>query len=117
MLKKNEKHPVFGFNHPDPSPDRKEYGYELWIRIDKDTKIEGGVQAKDFAGGLYAVTTCDVKEATIEGIPETWMTLAKWVESSMYKFGGHQMLERIHKPGAPDSELVLDLYCPIVPKH
>jgi hypothetical protein len=43
--------------------------------------------------------------------------LTKWVKSSKYKFGKHQMLEGIRDPDAPESELVLDLYCPIEPKR
>ena len=117
LLGNIQEHPVFGFNNPDPSPDGKEYGYEFWVRIGKDTKVEGAIQAKDFRGGLYAVTTCDVKECKSEGIPQVWGMLAKWVESNKYKFGKHQMLEGIHDPDAPESELVLDLYCPIEPKR
>ncbi|RDE17630.1 MAG: hypothetical protein C4K49_01645 [Candidatus Thorarchaeota archaeon] len=115
LLANIQEHPVFGFNNPDPSPDRKDYGYEFWVPIGKDTKVEGEVEAKDFRGGLYAVTTCDVRECKLEGIPHAWGMLAKWVESSKYKFGKHQMLEGIHNPDASESELVLDLYCPIEP--
>jgi len=117
LLGKTQEHPVFGFNNPDPSQDSKEYGYEFWVRIGKDTKVEGTIQAKDFGGGLYAATTCDIKECTLEGIPQAWGMLAKWVKSSKYKFGKHQMLEGIRNPDAPESELVLGLYCPIEPKR
>jgi Methyltransferase domain len=33
LLKDPEQHPVFGFNNPNPSPDRKQYGYEFWMRV------------------------------------------------------------------------------------
>jgi DNA gyrase inhibitor GyrI/DNA-binding transcriptional ArsR family regulator len=108
-----ENHPVFGFNNPDPSPDRKEYGYEFWIRIGPDVQPEGEIQVKQFSGGLYAVTTCDVKGEPAKNIPETWHRLAEWVNSSKYKSGKHQWLEKAHDPDASDEELVLDLYYPI----
>jgi len=34
------EHPVFGFNNPNPSPDRKEYGYEFWLRVPPDTESQ-----------------------------------------------------------------------------
>jgi DNA gyrase inhibitor GyrI len=33
-------HPVFGFNNPGPSKDRKKYGYEFWIRVDISTSVK-----------------------------------------------------------------------------
>jgi len=33
-----EEHPIFGFNNPNPSPDRKDYGYEFWLRVPPDTE-------------------------------------------------------------------------------
>jgi len=113
LLEDLDKHPVFGFNNPDPVPNKKEYGYEVWIRIEPDIKPEGEIQVKDFAGGLYAVTTCRVQDDPGEYIPKTWKRLFEWVKSSKYKFGTHQWLEKVHDPGASEQELILDLYCPI----
>lgn len=112
LLADHEKNLVFGFNNPDPSPDRKEYGYEFWIRIGLDIKPGGEVDVKDFAGGLYAVTRCKVIEDAYRDIPEAWRRLADWVKSSKYEFGKHQWLEK-HIWEEPHEELVLDLYCPI----
>lgn len=53
-----EEHPVFGFNNPNPSPDRRDYGYEYWIRVDPDAAGSGEIEIKEFAGGRYAVTRC-----------------------------------------------------------
>jgi hypothetical protein len=52
LLDHPDKHPVFGFNNPSPSPDRTEYGYEFWIRVDPGTQPEGEIEVKDSAGGL-----------------------------------------------------------------
>lgn len=119
LLEDLQEHPVFGFNSPDPTPGQKEYGYEFWIRVDSSCKPEGKVKIKDFDGGLYAVTTCNLKEEMESeffkenGYLESWKKIVDWVNSSKYTFGKHQCLEKAHDPGASEDELILDLYCPI----
>jgi DNA-binding transcriptional ArsR family regulator/DNA gyrase inhibitor GyrI len=119
LLEDIKKHPVFGFNSPDPAPGQKEYGYEFWIQVEPGTEPEGEVQIKEFEGGLYAVTTCNLQEELEsdffkeEGYLESWKKIVDWVESSEYEFGDHQCLEKAHEPGVSDEELVLDIYCPI----
>ncbi len=119
LLEDLEKHPVFGFNNPNPSPGRKEYGYEFWIRVEPGIAPEGEVMIDQFKGGLYAVTTCRLKEELEseffqrEGYLESWKKLVEWVDSSKYRQGKHQCLERAHDPNASAEELILDLYCPI----
>jgi len=119
LLEDLQKHPVFGFNNPNPSPDRKEYGYEFWIRVELDVEPEGDIKIKEFEGGLYAVTTCRLKEELEseffekEGYLESWKKIVDWVKSSRYGYGKHQCLEKAHDPNASEEELVLDLYCPI----
>jgi DNA-binding HxlR family transcriptional regulator/DNA gyrase inhibitor GyrI len=119
LLEDIEKHPVFGFNNPDPSPGQKEYGYEFWIKVGSDIESEGEIKIKKFEGGLYAVTTCNLKEELEseffkkEGFLESWKKIVDWVQSSEYEMGEHQCLEKAHDPEASDEELVLDLYCPI----
>ena len=119
LLEDLKKHPVFGFNNPNPSPDRKEYGYEFWIRVEPDVEPEGDIKIKEFEGGLYAITTCKLKEELEskffqkEGYLESWKKLVDWVKSSKYRYGKHQCLEKAHDPNASEEELVLDLYCPI----
>jgi len=114
-----EKNPVFGFNNPNPSPDREEYGYEFWIRVGPDVEADGDVQIKEFEGGLYAVITCKLKEELEselfqnEGYLESWKKIVEWVKSSKYKFGEQQCLEKAHDPEASEEELILDLYCSI----
>jgi DNA gyrase inhibitor GyrI len=119
LLEDVEKHPVFGFNNPNPSPGQEEYGYEFWIRVDSDAEPEGEIEIKDFEGGLYAVATCRLKEDMESelskeiGFLGTWKKLGEWVQASRYDMGRHQWLEKAQNPGAPEDELILDLYCPI----
>jgi DNA gyrase inhibitor GyrI/DNA-binding HxlR family transcriptional regulator len=119
LLEDIGKHPVFGFNSPNPSPGQKEYGYEFWIRVEPDTQPSGNVELKKFQGGLYAVTTCKLKEELEseffkkEGYLKSWKNIVDWVKSSRYKFGKHQCLEKAHEPVASEEELILDLYCPV----
>jgi DNA gyrase inhibitor GyrI/DNA-binding HxlR family transcriptional regulator len=119
LLQNLKEHPVFGFNNPNPSPGKKEYGYEFWIRVGDDVEPEGDVKIKEVEGGLYAVATCNLKrELESEyfkehGCLESWKKIVDWVESSKYKMGNHQCLEKATNPNAPDEEPILDLYCPI----
>lgn len=119
LLKDLKKNPIFGFNNPNPSAGKEEYGYEFWIRINPDIKMEEGVTKKEFSGGLYAVTRCNLtKESTSaflheHGQLESWANLVKWFESSGYKKGKHVCLEKSVNPNKPDEDLLLDLYLPI----
>lgn len=45
---------VFGFNHPNPSPEKSIYGYELWVTIPDDMEVPPPLEKKQFNGGLYA---------------------------------------------------------------
>ena len=109
-----EKHPVFGFNNPDPSPEREEYGYEFWVKIDSDVVPKGKIKAKEFSGGLYAVTT--TRLIVEDDVIPAWKKLAKWVENSKYDFSKHQWLEKHLNPRAKPEDFILDLYCPIKEK-
>ncbi len=104
-----EEHPVFGFNNPNPSPDRKDYGYEFWIKVPTDTESDGEIQMKDFPGGLYAVVT----HAGLPN-PEVWVSLWNWVQSSSHEYRKTNELEKPHDPFASLDEMIFDLYLPIV---
>ena len=103
---------IFGFNNPDPSPGSPNYGYELWITVGSDVQPEGEVKIKEFSGGLYAVTRCEVKDP-YKDIPETWQRLVAWCEDSKYRMAHHQWLEEHIGPADQPADLVLDLYLPI----
>jgi DNA gyrase inhibitor GyrI len=111
LLKDIEKNPVFGFNNPSPTPDRREYGYEFWIRIDPDVEPEGDIQVINFPGGLYAVTKCSLLGDP--NILETWKSLWEWVLESKYEHRRRHELEKSQNPLSPEKDLILDLYLPI----
>ena len=111
LLENIEKNPVFGFNNPGPAPDRREYGYEFWIRVDPDTEPNGDIQIRDFPGGMYAVTKCALLGDP--NILETWKLLWDWVQASEYEHRKTHELEKPQNPLSPEEDLILDLYLPI----
>lgn len=109
-----DQHPIFGFNNPPPSPDRKGYGYELWIRVAGPEEGEKDVVFKEFEGGLFAVTPC-----RLQGDPDigsTWRMLWDWAQVGPYRWRRSQELEKVLNPNAPEDKLVLELYLPIEEK-
>jgi DNA gyrase inhibitor GyrI/DNA-binding HxlR family transcriptional regulator len=115
LLDYPDKHPVFGFNNPDPKPREKEYGYEFWIKIGSDMEVEEGISTKNVAGGLYAVASSKLAEdIDTDGVLKTWKKLANWVRNSEYQVDtSRKCLEKAKNPNAAEGELVLDLYEPI----
>ena len=106
------RHPVFGFNNPPPAAGSDEYGYELWVAVDADTPLPGGIGAKDFAGGLFAVAAAT--PGCGPDLPQRWKALLRWVHASAYTWRRttHE-LERVRNPLAAADEIVLELYLPI----
>jgi DNA gyrase inhibitor GyrI len=113
LLDDLEKHPIFGFNSPPPSPTQKDYGYEFWIRVDSDTEPQGEIEIKDFPGGRYAVTTCKLMGDPQGTVPEVWKKLWEWVQSSSYTWRKTHELEKLKDPDVSEQDAVLDLYLPI----
>lgn len=66
---------MFGFNHPNPSPDKPHYGYENWVTIPEDMEVPAPGVKKHFPGGLYAAHAIDF------GNFHEWQWLAQWVEN------------------------------------
>jgi DNA gyrase inhibitor GyrI len=106
-----QPHRFFGFNNPSPTPASPNYGYEVWMTVSPDVQSNEMVTVKAFEGGDYAVTRC----TGVEHIPQAWMELSTWAETSPYRIGSHQWLEEHIKVGRdiPESDFVLDLYLPI----
>jgi DNA gyrase inhibitor GyrI len=117
LLENVEKHRIFGFNNPNPSPGSPNYGYEVWIVIDPDMEVGKDVKSLEFGGGLYAVAQCIVPKGDFEVIGITWKKLVAWREDSKYKCSSHQWLEESIPTDLPDTEFVLDLYLPIAEQH
>lgn len=115
LLHQPRFHPVFGFNNPAPVPGHAAYGYEFWIRVDAHTHTAGDVELKDFAGGLYAVTTCRLVDDPAGALGEVWRRLWEQVQAGPYRWRHTQELERPHNPLAAETDMVFDLYLPIEP--
>ena len=111
----------FGYNNPEPSPGSPNYGYDQWITVSPGVGAEGGVEIKEFPGGLYAVANC-----TLSDIGAAWQRLVAWAEERGHRLGRHQYLEECLNPGTfitpeggpPPSEtaygdVAFDLYLPI----
>lgn len=83
----------FGFNNPDPSPGSPNYGYEVWLTLPEDLKVEKP-EPQAFEGGLYAVSHCEGNlESAGNFIPSAWKKLMEWLENSAFQMGKHQWLE------------------------
>jgi DNA-binding transcriptional MerR regulator/DNA gyrase inhibitor GyrI len=67
---------MFGFNHPNPSPNRTHYGYEDWVTIPEDMEVPPPLVKKRFEGGMYAAHTITFPDF------HEWKLLSKWVEES-----------------------------------
>ncbi|MHA1970101.1 MAG: AraC family transcriptional regulator [Candidatus Hodarchaeales archaeon] len=113
LMDNPEKWPVYGFNNPNPSPDREEYGYEIWVRIPPEFEVDADLSTQEYSGGLYAVTTTRLFPVE-DGIIPAWKKLEEWIKKSKeYDFDSHQMLEKHLNPKATPENLILELYCPI----
>ena len=106
---------LFGYNNPDPSPGSPNYGYDVWITVDKSVQADSEARIIEFPGGLYAVTRLEVHNPGGD-IPATWQKLVKWMEGSKYRHGRHQWLEEhigpLEEMGG-EQPFTLDLHLPI----
>lgn len=67
---------VFGFNSPNPLPDREYYGYEYWVTIPPDMDVPAPGVRKSMPGGLYAAHGMEFPNF------HEWQWLSDWVENS-----------------------------------
>ncbi len=82
---------LFGFNHPNPSENSTQYGYEDWVTIPEDMEVPAPYVKKHFAGGLYAAHTIKF------GDFHEWQLLSKWVSdnekyTSNYSMQGDEIM-------------------------
>ncbi len=104
------KYRHYGFNNPDPAPGSPNYGYEVWVEVEKGTEPQDEIRIIYFPGGLYAVTRFE----NVEHIGRVWGELVQWREASKYKEAFHQWLEHLHNPLEPDpTKFIFELYLPI----
>ena len=74
---------MFGFNHPNPSPDQAYYGYEVWVTIPDGMAVPAPGVKKIMPGGLYAAHTIDFPNF------HEWQWLYEWGENcDKYMPGG-----------------------------
>ena len=69
LLGNTAEHPVYGFNNPSPSPGRKEYGYEFWIKVPDDIESEGEIEIK--VDGKMSVKELDEIRKKIQDLAMT----------------------------------------------
>ncbi|MFW9875412.1 MAG: effector binding domain-containing protein [Candidatus Thorarchaeota archaeon] len=135
ILDNPTNHQIYGFNNPVPLHinEGKPYGYELWITIGKDFKVEENIRTKTVEGGMFAVITCKMEG---ENIGITWQKLFQWIqESDEYDY--HPNWKPLHEfndedhvrygtlgleyiPDAPltDKEVffIMEIYGPVIKK-
>jgi len=102
----------FGFNNPPPwDTEGPEYGYEIWVLIGKDTKVEEGIEVKEYPTTLCAVTSID----RLEQIGDAWEYLYKWVKTNdEYQHSDSNGLEEVTSPlGTLEEEYSFNLYLPV----
>jgi len=100
---------IFGFNNPNPSPGKEEYGYEVWITVnDMEDTGDERIKIKTFPGGKYALLSTTVKE-----VGNAWKRFSKWLEESDYDHATHQWLEEMVSFNETEEDIGLTLYMPI----
>jgi len=114
-----KEHRFFGFNNPGPSPGSPNYGYEQWVTVNKEAASGEQIEIKEFPGGLYAVTTCKLKD-----IGAAWQKLVAWSEDGGHRYVGDMCLEELLTPwmmvasraGEPVEfgDQVFDLWLPVL---
>jgi DNA gyrase inhibitor GyrI len=103
---------TFGFNNPPPwDTDGPEYGYELWVVIGKDIKVEEGIEVKEQAAVLCAVTSIE----KLAQIGAAWEYLYNWVKASdEYQHRHMDGLEEVTSPlGTKEEDYSFNLWLPV----
>ncbi len=106
----------FGFNNPCPGHGKPEYGYEVWMTVEKNF-ADDKVKVKDFPGGDYLVTRVEVPKGDFEAIGRAWRNLVAYQKKNGYKCANNLCLEESVRTDRKDLEFILDLYHPVVPKE
>ena len=104
-------HQIYGFNNPNPSKNKKTYGYEYWLTIPEDFEVEQDLVIKNHPGGLYGV----ISVRGVQNITSSWQKLLEIIEKSSYNALIDQNCFEHHiDPYQTSHEsLLLDLYLPI----
>lgn len=134
------KHQIFGFDNPVPQVNEKgeqyaskenPYGYEVWITIPEDFKVDEDLNLKKVEQGLYAVIS--VKSAMNIGFG--WKFLFDWISNSekydfhpkwkgLTKYYDKKIVDNgiiglenlLNYPEIDEENILLDIYAPIIEK-
>lgn len=106
-----DKNPIYGFNNPDPSPGKKEYGYEFWLVVDSEFKSDE-VTVKDIPESFNVVTRC-IAENPEKDIVEAWKKILQWIKKHKIKFAGRCGIEKVIVPSHSGEGFILDIYIPV----
>ncbi|MCK5045797.1 MAG: effector binding domain-containing protein [Candidatus Heimdallarchaeota archaeon] len=107
-----DKNPIYGFNNPNPSPGKKEYGYEFWLVVNPDFKSDE-VEVKDVPESFNVVTRCNVEDP-VRDITEAWKKILEWIKKHKIKFAGRCGIEKVIVPSHSGEGFILDIYIPVV---
>jgi effector-binding domain-containing protein len=103
------KYPVFGFDNPCPGPDDKEYGYEVWVKLDGEVE-DDNVTVKRIPATKYAM----LYSPGFENIGPNWRKLMEWVKNSdEYEHAPGQCLEGQVPGSTEEGDFALYLYEPV----
>ncbi|MCE7746100.1 MAG: ArsR family transcriptional regulator [Candidatus Heimdallarchaeota archaeon] len=106
-----DKNPIYGFNNPDPSPGKKEYGYEFWLVVDQDFTSDE-VTVKDVPESFNVVTRCNVEDPARD-IGEAWKKILQWIKKHKIKMAGRCGIEKVIVPSHSGEGFILDIYIPV----
>ena len=106
-----DKNPIYGFNNPNPSPGKKEYGYEFWLVVSPDFKSEE-VSVKNIPESFNVVTRCNVEDP-VRDITEAWKKILEWIRKHKIKLAGRCGLEKVIVPSHSGEGFILDIYIPV----
>lgn len=105
---------AFGYTSRNPEGIRPQYGYTVLVALPPGYEPTGHIEAVDFPGGLYAVTTTWYREAAAD-----WRALRRWVEEhTEYQVRPGLLLEELNSFSYPvNVDSLLDLFYPIERKE
>ncbi|MFX1504294.1 MAG: hypothetical protein ACFFDH_25260 [Promethearchaeota archaeon] len=133
------KHRIFGFDNPVPQVNEngeqyaskeKPYGYEVWITIPEDYKVEEAIKIKSVKAGLYAVISVNLMNIGIGwkslfvwiksndkfDFHPKWKGLTKYYDKDIIEHGIIGLEHHINYPENDVEKMLLDIYAPIVEK-
>jgi len=134
------KHQVFGFNNPSPkiantgeqfANKDNPYGYEFWLIISKNFKIDGSMNVKLVESGLYTVISikglddiCNGWKQLIDWIQKSekydfnpnWKGLREYYLKNHFKYGITGLEHHINYPENDEKKFLIDIYAQIIEK-